>query len=438
MLCAFILISEMSFIICVLSPSSGPQVLSFTNVPTEIANWLAKRFVSDHGLPEWKSGKIESFLDFKFTVITQLEVVCATVTFREVGYDSCADHLIPTYCFCFVTHIKHRARFAVLTFAIKDRLQSLAREALEALEQSDGDVVDVADTNVQQTWVELCENFSRTYELWMHAFVKRGDADSWLENNETMLFDLSNAGSGFVQRFTVVLSTVLSNRHTIIRGSDTNTVDKWVRTALVFCSDEQLLISSGNCSCNIDDVLPSLFLQGTTCSWSDTLAAKLQVSRFPFAFIDIDKPIHEAYHIDTPSFSHSASEWESWKPTSLSFLEKCVPSVVEALKQLECLICTFVKEPTRNTSFSSATSGVLDLHSWRTLARNFLQPFVARWRVKQMLLATRMLFADQFPCSLLPSVEGAQADMFFSLTFSPVSLRIERNAIEFVSRIDQF
>ncbi|RNF08951.1 hypothetical protein TraAM80_02358 [Trypanosoma rangeli] len=92
------------------------------------------------------------------------------------------------------------------------------------------------------------------------------------------------------------LSMALEHHRCVVRSDDNALVLLWVNTLALFMQDAQLVMASPVCSNRLDQLVPDLTLQGTTCTIGE-ISTLLPYFRQPPVILDVSRRLDESAHI---------------------------------------------------------------------------------------------------------------------------------------------
>jgi hypothetical protein len=458
-----------TFFIGVLSPSSGPQILSSWSASDDDMErnaWLLRFVLSDHDLPPHTDGRF----DVKTIAVPQLECMVVTLLFRESTGNVSSDFSVPTYCCCFVVREEFKVRLSIVSAAVSDRLAILFQQLMTTLREADEQVVVVAHHLISQ-WRALAHDVASDLDHWLISFCTRGQVEERILE-DSRLTDLL-LGAESVARLSSVLTTCLSHRRVILRGSSKSVVEVWLRTVLAFFPDERLLMCSLSCSSGVANVVPELWVQGTTADIGAALIRRSYFSRFPTAIVDVDQPLHDACHVEPCCLTENPVALlnyalqresvvlnQSFVPSwSLGRLSKTSSLVFDLMLTIERMLKPRIASDLRsNDSTSSMSTPAMfssgnsfppthyessdsDTYHWKCTVQRMVLPSLTRWRRSLEILALRHYFLEASVelRVLVQKPSTVDADIFSSLIdCTDVSLKVERQLNEVETKMDLF
>lgn len=444
----------------VLSPHSGPQLLSSSRDDLSYCEWLLRRVLSDVDVSDQSHNEEFAMkIGVKIECFQQLEIICVSILFRESDAEA-PEYSIPTYSISLVLDLQFRWRLSFCVESICDRLRLLAQSIVAELRNSDCDISTV-NPQLAATWMSKVIDLSADVSAWTVSVVTRAEVEVL---DATKLSDWCSKQLSTSTLLTF-LSSALSHRRLIVRGTCVDEVEIWVRTALLFSPDERLLFSSLNCSDRASGIVPDLFVQGTTCEVDDELSKRLLYFRFPAAVIDIDHLFTEPFHVEHLTLAESLLAEVTFRRLRVNFfLNNSCPSVAaltplrkksffvaEVLGTLARILTgrtlthaasnsSFVASDVQfsevlSLSFSSASGSSTDLIKQSQIFQEICVAQLERWRRSLHLLAVRQsFFSSSVELRLLiPKRSNVDMDIltfFFDVIDSTKKVEIQFSEVE--------
>lgn len=92
-----------------------------------------------------------------------------------------------------------------------------------------------------------------------------------------------------------VIVSVLTHHCAILRGSNRETINTWLRTVGMFLPEDKFLLMRDTCNPD-EQIIPDLHFQGTTAT-KQQIMLYLHLFRYPPLVIDVDQPLEKPAHL---------------------------------------------------------------------------------------------------------------------------------------------